>query len=43
MAKWNAFYKIVQQATATEKLTDNQDVTGGYGYGNYTWYHRLVQ
>lgn len=39
-----SYYKIVSPSAASIDTMDNQDVTGTGGiYGNYTWYHRLVQ
>lgn len=39
-----SYYKIVSPSAATIDTTDNRDTTGTGGvYGNYTWYHRLVQ
>lgn len=44
MAKIKSYYKIVSPNAATIDTLDNRDTTGTGGvYGNYTWYHRLVQ
>ena len=43
MAKWTGYVKVVKPKSQTEVVSDNQDVTGGDAYGNYTWYQRLVQ
>lgn len=38
------FFKIVQPRSDLFTAVDNQDIAGNMGmYGNYTWYHRLVQ
>lgn len=38
------FYKIIQPKRDIFTALDNQDIAGNLGmYGNYTWYHRLVQ
>ena len=38
------FYKIISPRSPNTDITDSQDVGGNRGlYGNYTWYHRLVQ
>ncbi|BBA65449.1 portal vertex protein [Xanthomonas phage XacN1] len=39
-----SYYKIVAPSAASIDTMDNRDTTGTGGiYGNYTWYHRLVQ
>lgn len=39
-----SYYKIVSPSAASIDTMDNRDTTGTGGiYGNYTWYHRLVQ
>ena len=39
-----SYYKIVAPSAASIDTMDNPDTTGTGGiYGNYTWYHRLVQ
>lgn len=44
MSSVSKFYKIIQPQHRPFSITDNQDVAGNVGlYGNYTWYHRLVQ
>jgi hypothetical protein len=45
MSKLAKFYKIVTPKSAAADVRDNIDITGmgGGAYGNYTWYHRLVQ
>lgn len=44
MAKITSFYKIISPNAPTIDALDNRDTTGTGGiYGNYTWYHRLVQ
>lgn len=38
------YYKIVQPQHSSTNILDNQDISGTMGlYGNYTWFHRLVQ
>ena len=38
------FYRIVTPKAAKLSLTDNQDTVSSAGlYGNYTWYHKLIQ
>ncbi len=38
------FYKIISPQSPNVDITDGQDISGSRGlYGNYTWYHRLVQ
>jgi hypothetical protein len=38
------FYKIIEPKRDLFSALDNQDIAGNSGmYGNYTWYHRLVQ
>jgi hypothetical protein len=38
------FFKIIEPKRDLFTALDNQDVSGNLGmYGNYTWYHRLVQ
>lgn len=40
----NKFYKIISPKSPNADITDSQDIGGNRGlYGNYTWYHRLVQ
>lgn len=41
--KFSGFYKIVQPAPETTRVTDNQSLTDAGIYGNYSWYQRLVQ
>ncbi len=37
-------YKIITPATNKVSVTDNQDLGGNFGlYGNYSWYHKLIQ
>ncbi len=37
-------YKIIDPKSLQTDITDNRDAVGiGNMYGNYTWYHRLVQ
>lgn len=43
MSKWTGYIKIVQPKPETEKVLDNQDMTGSGDYGNYTWLSRLLQ
>lgn len=44
MAKITSFYKIISPNAPSVDTLDNRDTTGTGGvYGNYTWYHRLVQ
>ena len=44
MAKIKSYYKIVSPQAQSIDTMDNRDTTGTGGiYGNYTWYHRLVQ
>lgn len=44
MAKITSYYKIISPNAQTVDTLDNRDTTGTGGiYGNYTWYHRLVQ
>lgn len=44
MSKSLKYYKIVQPQYNPLNMLDNQDVSGTMGlYGNYTWFHRLVQ
>ena len=44
MAKIKSYYKIVSPSAQSIDTMDNRDTTGTGGiYGNYTWYHRLVQ
>lgn len=44
MAKITSYYKIISPSAASIDTMDNRDTTGTGGiYGNYTWYHRLVQ
>lgn len=39
-----SYYKIIAPSAASIDTMDNRDTTGTGGiYGNYTWYHRLVQ
>ena len=39
-----SYYKIISPQAPTVDTLDNRDTTGVGGvYGNYTWYHRLVQ
>lgn len=38
------FFKIIEPKRDLFTAIDNQDIAGNLGmYGNYTWYHRLVQ
>lgn len=38
------FFKIIEPKRDLFTALDNQDIAGNLGmYGNYTWYHRLVQ
>lgn len=38
------YYKIIEPKRDLFTALDNQDISGNLGmYGNYTWYHRLVQ
>lgn len=44
MSKITSYYKIITPSAPSIDTMDNRDVTGTGGiYGNYTWYHRLVQ
>jgi len=43
MAKWQGYFKVVKPKPTTQAISNNQDISGGGGYGNYTWYQRLVQ
>lgn len=40
--KWTGFYKFVKAQPDALKVSDNQDLSGGNLYGNYSWYQRLV-
>lgn len=41
--KFAGFYKLVQPAPETTRVTDSQSLTDAGIYGNYSWYQRLVQ
>ena len=41
--KFSAFYKVVQPAPETTRVTDSQSLADAGIYGNYSWYQRLVQ
>lgn len=44
MSKITQYYKIISPNAQSIDTMDNRDTTGTGGiYGNYTWYHRLVQ
>jgi len=43
-AKWTGFYKIIQQQpTTSAEVTDNQQIGSPGSYGNYNWYHKIIQ
>ena len=42
--KWTGFYKIIQQQpTSSAEVTDNQQIGSPGSYGNYNWYHKIIQ
>lgn len=42
--KWTNFYKLVQQNNvSTTTVTDNQTIGMPNSYGNYNWYHKIIQ
>lgn len=42
-SKWSGYFKVVTPQPETEHMSDNQDMTGGGLYGNYSWYSRFLQ
>ena len=43
MAKWTAYYKIIEPKPNAVKVSDNQAIGDQGAYGNFSWYQRLVQ
>jgi len=42
-SKWTGFYKIIQQQPTSAEVTDNQQIGSPGSYGNYNWYHKIIQ
>ena len=41
MAKWTGFFKFVTPTSQTERILDNQNISGG-DFSAYNWYSRLL-
>lgn len=42
-AKWTGYFKFITPQPSLTSMSDNQDMSDGGAYNNYTWYQRLVQ
>ncbi len=42
-AKWSGYFKVVTPRPTATKMYDNQNMTDGGSYNNFSWYQRLVQ